>query len=77
MPASDSQALVVYQILRQCAMESLCARRIYRHGRVNRFRVELPPDIAAGIYDMKAECFDVDDVDEDIHDRDNITLVIL
>ncbi len=41
------------------------------------FRVELPPDIAAGIYDMKAECFDVDDVDEYIHDRDNITLVIL
>ena len=41
------------------------------------FRIELPPDVAAEIYNIEAECFDVDDVDEYIHDRDNVTLVIL
>jgi len=73
-----SDAMVSYIGLRN---GKLTIEVLYDYAQYTRemfeFRVELPPDIAAGIYHFNVECYEVDDVDEYIHDRDNVTLVIL
>ena len=73
-----SDAMVSYNGLRN---GKLTIEVLYDYAQYSRdmfeFRVELPPDIAAGIYDFNVDCYEVDDVDEYIHDRDNVTLVIL